>query len=476
MTQSLNLTKGSIGKQIIKLSLPVIGTSFIQMAYNMIDMMWLGRIGSEAVAAVGTATFFTWLGISLLLTTRTGAEVGVAQALGAKNSERARQVASHAVLIAFALSITYGAITCWIAPDLIGFFRLKSAYVNSTAISYLRIISLGGLFFYSNSTFSGIFNGAGNSTLPFQLNAAGLLLNIILDPLLIFGIGNIGGLGADGAAIASVFSQAIVFILLSRELRKDSPLWKRIELFIRPKWDIIKSILKLGAPVAIHSILFAIFAMILARIIGKWGALPIAIQSVGAQIEALSWMSAGGFATALSAFTGQNFGANQWNRIRKGYLYTLLFSGAIGILVTILFVFFGRFVFTLFIPEPDAIILGTTYLFILGLSQIFMCVEIATSGGFNGIGRTIPPSLVGILFTGGRIPLALILSAPTLLDMEGVWWSISISSIIKGIVLFGWFMLILYQKPSHGGIKRAFIRLLPTRIRQQTIDQKTDKF
>ena len=476
LKQSTDLTYGHIPQQIIKLSVPIMGTSFIQMAYSMIDMIWLGRVGSDAVAAVGAATFFTWLGISLMLITRTGAEVGVSQSLGSGDNKRAISFAQQSLTGALVLAILYGILTYIFAPGLIGFFKLTNTDVNHNAVSYLRIISAGSLLYYSNPTFSGVFNGAGNSKLPFRINSIGLMLNIVADPLLIFGVGPIPQMGSDGAAYATVASQGLVLLLFIIRIKKGKSPLKKASILSGLDLPYMRKIFKLGLPVAMQSILFAIFAMILARIVGRWGALPIAVQSVGAQIEALSWMTASGFATALGAFVGQNFGAAKWERIYKGFLITVGLSSVVGFIVGILFVGFGQQVFGIFIPEPDAIQMGGKYLEILGYSQIFMCMEIATSGAFNGIGRTMPPSIIGITLTGMRIPLALVLALGTSLGLLGVWWSLSLTSILKGIILFVWFYRLATKHPDNlamQGRPLQFIRLIPNRIRQQFLGIKT---
>ena len=162
--------------------------------------------------------------------------------------------------------------------------------------------------------------------------------------------------------------------------------------------------------------------------------MPIAVQSIGSQIESISWMTAEGFSTAIAAFVGQNYGARNYDRVREGYYKGFRIISAIGIFATVLFVFGGEFIFSKFTPEDaEATKQGAIYLRILGLSQVFMCMEIASLGLFNGIGRTLPPSIIGVIFNALRIPGALILSA-TALGLSGVWWSISISTICKGIV------------------------------------------
>ena len=472
-----NLTEGPISRQIIQLTLPILGTSFVQMAYNLTDMLWLGRVGSNAVAAVGIASYFTWLGVSLMLIGRIGAEVGVSQSLGAGSRPKAELFAVNAVTLVLILSFLYGTFTYLFAPGLVSFFHIENNSVEASAISYIRIISIGSLLYYSNPTLSGIINGTGDSKLPFRINAIGLVSNVILNPVLIFGLGPFPKLGSDGSAIATVISQSIVLFVFIFVIGKGKSALGKIKLRFQVDAEYFRKIFKLGLPVALHSILFASFAVALARIIAPWGALPIAVQSVGAQIEALSWMTAGGFSTALGIFTGQNFGANKWDRIFKGYFTTITISGAIGIVVTICFLSFGREIYTLFLREEAAISLGIRYLSILAISQFFMCGEITTGGVFNGIGRTIPPSIVGISLTGLRIPLALILAQPQFFGVTGVWWSITLTSVMKGLVLFTWFYLFMRSHPEYAPKSKrkiAFIRLLPTRIRQEVFDTKTE--
>ncbi len=458
--------------------MPILGTSFVQMAYNLTDMLWLGRVGSEAVAAVGIASYFSWIGVSLMLIGRIGAEVGVSQSLGAGDRRRAEQFAVNAVTLVVILSAAYGLFTWLFAEELVSFFHVNNCGVEAAAISYIRILSIGSLLYYSNPTFSGIINGTGNSKLPFRINAVGLLANVAINPLLIFGWGPVPALGSDGSAIATVISQGIVLALFVLKIGSGKSALGKIKMRLDFQWSYVKKVIQLGSPVALHSILFASFAVALARIIAPWGAMPIAVQSVGAQIEALSWMTAGGFSTALGIFTGQNFGAGKWDRIFKGFYATIAISGAIGILVTISFLVFGREIFTLFLREEEAIALGVRYLSILAISQFFMCTEITTGGVFNGLGKTIPPSLVGIVLTGLRIPLALYLTQPAMFGITGVWWSITLTSVFKGVILFGWFYFWMKKHPQYyisSSRKLDFIRLLPTRIRQEVFDTKTDQ-
>ncbi|CAG7840389.1 multidrug transporter MatE [Clostridium novyi B str. ATCC 27606] len=433
------LTKGKIFPALIKLAIPIMGTSFVQMAYNMTDMIYIGRMGSSAVAAIGTAGFFTWFAMGLILISRTGAEIGVSQSIGREDIRSAKKYAKNTIILNILLALIYGSFLIIFRRQLIGFFNLGNENVIDMAINYLVIIAIGINFYFINPVFTGIYNGSGDSKTPFRFNVVGLASNMILDPVLIFGIGPFPALGVRGAAIATVFSQIVVSVLFILSVRKSILI--RGFSFKDFDFEYMKNIFKFGFPVAMQNALFCVFSMIIARIISVWGNVAIAVQKVGSQIESISWMTAGGFQTAISTFVGQNYGAKKWDRIIDGYKAAVIIVGTIGVFATCLLIFGAEPIFSFFIPEKSTIPYGVDYLKILGISQFFMCMEIATAGAFNGMGKTVPPAIVGIVFTGLRIPSALMVSK--YLGLNGVWWCISISSIIKGIVLTSCFLIYL---------------------------------
>lgn len=435
MVKGLDLTEGKIINKLVKLALPIMGTSFIQMAYNMIDMIWVGRIGSYAVAAVGTAGFFTWFAMAFIIVSKMGAEIKLSQCVGRKDYDKGKKYIRAAIQINIILGIVYSLALLVFKKNLIGFFNLGNLEVINLAEIYLVTMVFGLPFYFINPVFTSMFNAIGNSKIPFFINTCGLILNIILDPLLIFGIGDFKGLGVLGAAIATVSAQIVVSLLFFILIMNKNYSYLRVNIFKKPKFNYMKRICKIGLPVALQSGLFTIFAMFLGRIIANFGPVPIAVQKVGSQIESISWMTTDGLAIALGTFVGQNFGAKKYDRIMKGYKSILILAGVVGVIATILLVFFGESVFSIFIPEKEAILGGKEYLKILGYSQIFMCLEITTAGIFNGISKTYIPSIISISLTGLRIPLAYILSKPNLLGINGVWWSISITSVLKGICI-----------------------------------------
>jgi putative MATE family efflux protein len=453
MVKQNNLTEGKILNALVKLAIPIIGTSFVQMAYNMTDMIWIGRMGSKAVAAVGTAGFFSWLAYAFILIPKIGAQVGVAQSVGKKDLDGAGKYITHTIQLNIFLALAYGLCLILLRRPLISFFNIGDAWTISKAASYLVIVSLGMVFYFMNPIFTAIFNGYGDSRTPFNINVVGLITNMVLDPILIFGVGPVPALGVEGAAIATIFAQFVVTMVFIYNIRGKVQIFTGINLFQKPDLKFMNSIIKLGMPVALQSGLFTLISMVIARIISNWGPIPIAVQKVGAQIESISWMSAEGFEAALGAFVGQNFGAKKWGRIHSGYYTAIGIAAATGLFSTCLLIFGARQVFSIFIQEKEAIGYGVQYLRILGLSQLFMCIEITTAGAFHGLGRTIPPSVVGVVFNALRIPAAMFLSSSTLLGLNGVWWSISVSSILKGIVLTSWFVILLKRNPGLAGKK-----------------------
>lgn len=442
MEQNVNLLEGSIVKGLSRLAFPIMGTSLIQMAYNMTDMIWIGRVSSNAVAAVGAAGMYLWLANGIATVPRMGGQVKTAHALGAGETEQAAGYGKAAIHMGLLMIVVCTILCLVFNRALIGFFRLNHRSVIEDARIYLVIVGAGLLFSFMNQIFTGLFTAMGNSIVTFRSTVVGLAANIVLDPVFIFGIGPVPRMGVAGAAIATVLAQAIVFGMFLLAAGKDPVLFCRIRLRSPSRREDWTQIGKIGIPVAAQSIVFSGLSMVIARIIAGWGDAAVAVQKVGSQIESISWMTADGFSTAVNAFVAQNHGADKKERIRKGYGTAMGLMAGWGLFTTLVLIIFPEVIFRIFITEPAVLPMGVSYLRILGVSQLFMCVEITAAGAFQGLGRPIPPTVVGILGNASRIPLALILSG-TLLGLNGIWWSISISSIAKGILVPVWFWLVL---------------------------------
>lgn len=426
-----DLTEGNITEKLTKVALPIMGTSFLQMAYNIVDMIWIGRLGSDSVAAVGSAGYFMWLSMALVILAGVGSEVNIAKKLGAKKVQEANVFARTSITFALTLGVLYALFIFLFRVPLISIFQLNDSLVEGYATVYLSIIAMGIPFAFINPNVSGIYNAAGVSKVPFRINSVGLGMNLILDPLLIFGF----GMGVRGAAIATIMSQITVTLLFVKLIRNNNMPYKGFSFKVKPSYEALKKMIKISIPVALQSGLFTIIAIFVARIVAGFGTTAIAVQKVGTQVEAISYMTAQGFGAALSAFTGQNSGAGQLDRVKKGFKSAAVVIGIIGVLTSCLLFFGAEIIFKAFISEEPALTMGVTYLRIISFSQFFMCIEITMAGGFNGLGKSIYPAIISVGFNTLRIPLAYILSTYTILKLNGVWWAISFSSILKGILL-----------------------------------------
>jgi Na+-driven multidrug efflux pump len=194
----------------------------------------------------------------------------------------------------------------------------------------------------------------------------------------------------------------------------------------------------LGTPVALLNILFAFVSMFLGRTATEQGGhLGLMALTIGGNIEAITWNTAQGFSTALSAFVAQNFATRSLQRILRAYKATLGLSFVFGAACTVLFVCFGHEVFSLFVPEAEATEVGGEFLRIDGYSQLFMMCEITTQGMFYGLGRTVPPAVISVSCNYLRIPMALGFVALGW-GLAGIWWAICLSSILKGLAGLIW--------------------------------------
>ena len=454
--RKIDLTKDPILPSLAGLALPIMATSLIQMAYNLIDMLWIGRIGSAAVAAIGAAGMYMWLSNGLATLAKMGGQVKVAHALGAKREEEAAEYAQSALQLSLIFGIGFGLISVVAATPMISFFKLNSAAVIADAEIYLQITCGGVMFSFLNQVFTGVLTAMGNSRVTFVATTIGLVFNIVLDPALIFGLGPLPAMGVVGAALATVFSQVIVTAIFVVIAYKDRVVFRKIHLLKSFHKESMAQIIRIGFPIGVQSMFFTAISMIIARMVAGFGDAAVAVQKVGSQIESISWMTAEGFGAAVSAFMAQNLGAGSKERIIKGYRVAIGLEIVWGILCTVLLIVFPDYIFKIFINEKEILPMGVDYLKILGVAQFFMCIELTTAGAFTGLGKTIPPSITSIVLSAVRIPIASVLVAGGM-GLNGIWWSITISCILKGIVMFVWFLYYL---------KHDFKRYFPSDVQK----------
>ena len=465
-SQRFNLAQGDIFSKLLLVSLPIVGSQLMLMGYNLVDMFLLGRVGSDAVAASGSAGMYMWLAGGLMLVGRMGAEIGVAQAKGKRDKTGTEQFSRNSLFLALALGLIAGTAFVFAPNQLIRFLNIQERHVAADAAEYLFIIGLGVAPTFLASAVAGVFTGAGNSRAPFFVNAFGLALNAVLDPLFIFTF----GMGVRGAAVATILAQSFACALSLYWLlaRKDRP-FPSFSLWKRPAADFIRRILRWTIPVSLESMLFTAFAMVVARQIAIHGADAITVFRVGSQAESLCWLICTGFASGITAFVGQNFGAGKWTRIWRGVRIALIAILVWGMMVTILFLTTGEWLTSLFVPEDRIVRMGGTYLFILAFCQLFFCLESLAAGAFRGLGRTAPPSIASITSNALRVPVVHFLAA-TSLGLNGIWIGITLTATLRGLWVFLWFIKYARSKPtrdSHQSVRTTAssdvpsVRLIP---------------
>lgn len=437
MRKKVDILTGNIGTNLFRLALPIVLTSLISILYNLTDIKFISTyLGDEAVASAAAATFFLVLGFALLLIPKNGAQILVAQSIGAKLYRSARAYARIAIIITIIFSI-FTILVCMIfTKELIHLVGISKPNILNMAITFLRWCSFGVPFLFLSNTLSSIISADGDTFGPFIFNSLGVIINIFLDYLFL----GVLKFGISGAAIATVLSQIISFIALTIYFLSPKSKFRKMKLFKLDSLKMYIKLLKIGLPSGVSQGLFTAIAIILANIIARYDEEVLAVQRLGVQFESFSWNISGGFSSAVATYIAQNYGAKQFDRIKKVYYISLKGISAFSILITFVFIVFAKPLFSSFLHNERLIQHGINYLTIVGIAQFFQSVEIITNGAFNGIGHINEPTIIGVIGTASRIPLSYIF-AP-LFGITAIWWVISGTMIIKGIVSFWLFMYI----------------------------------
>ncbi len=424
--KKIDLTKGKVISMLTELALPIMGSSLLQFTYNLVDMLWVGGLGSNAVASVGSSSFFIGLGYSINSLVVIGAGIKISHAIGRKDNNNVKEYINTGIAINLFIAIVYALILIFFGKSFIGFLNLGNPTVERDSYYYIAINGPILFFSFFNFLFSKIFGSFGNNSESLKINAVGIVVNIILDPIFIYSF----KLGVIGAAFATLIANIIMYILYKIKSKGLLKYDKALKLNYEKAGEIIK----LGFPMAFQRILFTLVNIILARIIAVFGTNAIAAQKIGLQIESITYMVIGGLNGAIASFTGQNFGAKKFNRINEGYNTALIIGISYSVLMSLIFVFFKEPIIGLFIRDVDTSLIAYGYLQAVAYSQAFSTIEMVSNGLFTGLGKPKIPATISIAFTVLRIPMALVLMKSY--GVNGIWWSIAISSILKGIAAY----------------------------------------
>lgn len=422
--KTIDLTTGQVQRVIVALALPLVGSSLLQFTYSLVDMFWVGALGSDAVASIGAASFYIMLGQAIQSLIVVGAGIKVSQAVGRRYQALIQRYVRAGRRMNLGLGLLFVTVLAAFGQALIGFLNMDAPAVEQLAYSYLLVSAPMLIFSFFNLLFARLFSAYGNTTTAMRINATGVTLNMILSPLFIYPL----GLGVVGAGLATLVANVVMFGFFWHRARVLFD-WEET---VEPNRTDYREILRLGFPMATQRVLFTVISIFLARMIGSYGTEAIAAQRIGLQVESIAYMMIGGLNGAIASYTGQNLGARKVDRVHEGYRVTtrlgILYTG----LITLVFLFVPNVLIGLFVDDPTTIDIGANYLRIIGISLIFASLEMIGNGYFSGLGLPKIPATISIVFTVARIPLALALEP--YLGIDAIWWSIALSSIIKGLV------------------------------------------
>ncbi|MEX0608873.1 MAG: MATE family efflux transporter [Balneolaceae bacterium] len=435
-------TEGKILQSLISVAIPIILANVLHTAYQLIDTFWLGRLGANAVAAVSLSFPVLFLILSLGGGLTLAGTVIVSHYKGAENQKEVDFSSSQTVFVIFFISILLAILGFFTAEPLMKIIG-AGPEIMEDSVSYFKVSSLGFVFLFMFFVFQSLMRGIGNVLLPMYIILVTVFLNLILDPLFIYGFGPIKGHGVTGAAVASVITQglsaAVGLYILWRGKSGIKINWADMKVDI--SW--IKRMFELGIPASLEQSTRAAGMTMMVIIVTSFGSEVVAAYGIGARILSLVIIPALGLGIATTTLVGQNIGAGKIKRAEKiGNLSNKIsFLGLTGI--GILFYIFAEELTAFFVPnEPDVIRDGALFIRIMAPSFGLLGMQQVMNGVFNGAGFTTASMLISILSLWIiRFPLAYILSYNTALSYEGIWWAFPISNLIAALAAFIFFKM-----------------------------------
>jgi putative MATE family efflux protein len=432
----IDLTEGPIFETLIRLALPVTIAMVMFTVYLMVDLYFVGRLGPDAVAAVSISgnAFFIHLGFSTIL--GTGGMALIAQAFGRKDYDYAATVFKQSILLALIVGVIEAATGLMIAPVYIKYFG-GSGKSLEWGIQYFQIFVISFLFMILLFTVGNCYRGMGNTKTPMIIMLQANLMNIVLDPILIFGWLGLPALGVRGAALASIISQLYALAIYGYLI-----FIKGAHIDLKGKWQlrfsIIRKSLFIGIPSGLNHFLLAANLLITFRVISDYGTAALASIGIGFRILQAIYIPVIAVASAMAAIVGQNFGAKKYNRIPGTFARAWLISILFMLLCTAICQAFPEYLIGIFSNDPAVRQFGVVYLKIFSLGFVMVGTIMVTSAVFQGLGKTYP-SLVGaaldnVLFAG------LVFTLPVYFSwgIQSIWWIKLTTAVLEMVVVALW--------------------------------------
>src|SRR5579864_701138 len=420
-------TAGSLNRAILLLAVPMVLEMVLESLFAVVDVFWVGRLGANAVATVGltesmlSLVFAVSMGLSLSTTAM------VARRIGEKDPEDAAVAGVQAIILGLVISVAIGIPCFFFAPQLL---RLMGASpeIIATGSGYTRIC-LGGSFavlllFLNNA----IFRGAGDAAIAMRLLWVSNIINLILDPCLIFGWGPFPRLGVTGAALATLTGRSIGMLYQFYRLMKGTERLRILKSQVRIHWGVLLRLVRVSLTGILQFAIAHTSWIGLVRIVSIFGAAALAGYTIAIRIVIFVILPSWGLSNAAATLVGQNLGAGKPDRAEKAVwrtgIYNMIFLGAVGVI----FVIFAEPIVRLFINDPEVVGLGASCLRIVSYGNLGYAYFMVMMQAFNGAGDTITPTIVNFFgFWLFEIPLAYILAKPLGMRSNGVYFSIAIA-------------------------------------------------
>ncbi len=423
-----------LGRRILKVSIPAILGFMGLIIFEIVDVFWIGKIGSKAIAAVGAASFIIWTIYALQNLTHIGCATLMSQCYGAGKIKEAHRVAAET----FWLSIIFILImmgVLFLSYEKIFFLMGLDEETLNFAGQYFSVWLCGLPVIYLFSLQGQIFSAYSDTVNMMVTLAISLLINIVLDPILMFGYLGCPALGIKGAALATIVSSVIGLLIRHRIMRDKNCIGRWRSYFVVPQ-IYLRRILSIGLPTAVNSASWTLTYPFLSTIITKFGMLPLAALNLGHRIEGVPYFIGMGFQISLASIIGQLYGQGKKSDIQATMIMGLKIITLILLPVSLIFVLIPEQLISLVNSDPEVVEYAAEYLRIIGIFEIFMGWELLIEGAFNGIGNTRVYMRIVTPITISRIPLSYFFAITMNLGVSGIWWVISCTTFLKGTLLF----------------------------------------
>ncbi len=436
------ITEGPILRSMLKLSLPIMISQFMQTLYNLADTLWVGKLGANAVASISISFPLLFLMISIAAGMTIAGTAIIAQHKGAGNENEINQMLGQLVSFIGILAILLAGIGFIFARQMVTWMGADPSIISDSA-GYLRIIFSGMPFMFGFFIFSSVLRGIGDTVTPAKMMFGSVFLNIILDPVLIFGLGPFPELGVQGAAVATIFSRAVVTIYAIYLLVSGRKGIRLTWANMKPVKEKIMMIVKIGLPSSVEQSMIALGQLFMTTLVTNFGTMTLAAYGIVNRIISVPIILAFGISASATTMVGQNIGADKKGRAEKSANLSMIVVFAslsmIGILTFIKPTLFISF----FNNAPEVLTIGSTYLRISGLTFGFIGLMNVINGIFKGAGRTVPPMIISTASQWVfRVLLGYLLADLLNLGQTGLWWAIATANVAGALIGFVWLRLV----------------------------------